>query len=455
MNVIAILSIRSKANIRLIDSINKVDKLIDRAVELGLTGICITEHECLSSHVKAFKYGKEIRKKYPDFKVGLGNEIYLCKDREKGQKYYHFILVAKNKKGYKALRELSSRAWMNIIEDRRMERVITTYDDLKEIAKKYPDSLIGSTGCLGGELSQLTLKLIEAENLGDSAQANEAHKEIVDFILMCKEIFGDDFYLECQPAQSPEQILVNKRFPSIAKAFGLKMIVTCDAHYLKKEDRYVHKAYLNSKEGDREVDAFYQYTYLQSNDEIYKNLNASDYSKEFVDEMFDNTYEIYNKIENFELGHTPIIPKVKPKKYNKSNIFDREKYPTLHELEVSDDLIERNWINECWNGLKKHQKDNNEDYLKRLESEANVIKYIGQQINDCLFKYFVTFKYYIDLFWETGSIVGPGRGSACGFLSNYLLGITQVDPIEWNLADWRFLNKERVELPKLINIGQL
>ena len=437
------------SNLRLVDAINKVDKLIDRAVELNLSGVCITEHECLSSHVKAFKHGKKVREKNPDFKLGLGNEIYLCKDRSSGQQYFHFILIAKNKKGYKALKELSSRAWMNSFTDRRMERVVTTYDDLKEITKKYPNSLIGSTACLGGEVSQLTLRLIEAEELGAAPQINEAHEGIVDFMLMCKEIFGEDFYLECQPAQSREQILVNKRFPAIAKAFGVKMIVTCDAHYLKKEDRYVHKAYLNSKEGEREVDEFYQYAYLQSNEEIYDNLEASDYSKDFIDEMFNNTHEIYDKIENFELGHTQVIPKVIPKIYEKMNIFDSQKYPILHELETSDNVIERNWVNECWLGLKREKKEDNEEYLQRLESEADVIKYIGNQIKDCLFSYFVTFKYYIDLFWESGSIVGPGRGSACGFLSNFLLGITQVDPIEWGLADWRFLNKERVELPDI------
>ena len=73
--------------------------------------------------------------------------------------------------------------------------------------------------------------------------------------------------------------------------------------------------------------------------------------------------------------------------------------------------------------------------------------------NDCLFKYFNTYQHYIDLFWECGSIVGPGRGSSVCFLSNYLMGITQLDPIVWDLKEWRFLNKERVELPKL-NIGQ-
>ena len=98
--------------------------------------------------------------------------------------------------------------------------------------------------------------------------------------------------------------------------------------------------------------------------------------------------------------------------------------------------------------------DNNEIYCQRLETEARVIDIIGQKLGNCLFSYFNTFQHYIDLFWECGSLSGPGRGSSVCFLSNYLLGITQLDPVEWELDYWRFLNEERVELPKQ-NIGQV
>ena len=197
----------------------------------------------------------------------MGNEIYLVGNRENGQKYYHFILIAKNKMGHNALRELSSRAWMNSYWDRGMERVPTLYEDIKEITQKYPNSLIATTACLGGELSTQTLALINAEKVGDKDTAAAAHTSIVNFMLWCKEIFGEDFYIECAPACSYEQIVVNKRLVSIAQAFGVKMVIGSDAHYLKKEDRYIHKSYLNSKGGDREVDEFYEFAYLQSDDE--------------------------------------------------------------------------------------------------------------------------------------------------------------------------------------------
>jgi DNA polymerase-3 subunit alpha len=112
------------------------------------------------------------------------------------------------------------------------------------------------------------------------------------------------------------------------------------------------------------------------------------------------------------------------------------RYPLIRELCFSDNIQERYWINECLDSL--YDKGLWEDkYLDRIETEADVIKDIGEKLNDCLFAYFNTFKHYIDLFWECGSIVGPGRGSATGFLSNYLLGITQLDPIRWDLPYWR------------------
>ena len=121
---------------------------------------------------------------------------------------------------------------------------------------------------------------------------------------------------------------------------------------------------------------------------------------------------------------------------------------TIKSLLLSDEIQERYWINECLNALieKGLWKD---DYIQRIEVEADVIRDIGRKLDDCLFAYFNTFKHYIDLFWECGSTVGPGRGSATGFLSNYLLGITQLDPIRWGLPYWRFLNKERAELPDI------
>ena len=360
------------SNLRLLDSINRPKDLVNRAIELGLAGIAITDHEAICSHPELNFYQSEVQKEHPDFKIALGNEIYLTDTRDMGQRYYHFILIAKNKEGHRALRELSSRAWMNSYWDRGLERVPTLKSDLEEILKKYPNSLIGTTACLGGELSVNTLELIRCETTGDENGAAIAHNNIVNFLLWCKEVFGDgNFYIECAPGASRDQVLVNKRFPAIAKAFGLKMVIGSDAHYLKKEDRYVHKAYLNSKFGEREVDEFYEFAYLQTNDEIKENLYASQFDDNFIEEMFANSYEIYEKIENYSLAHAQTIPKVEVPEYPRNFNSGYSKYPILNEMFSSDDKVNRYWVNKCVDKLKEIDKCN-DTYLSRLEEEADI-----------------------------------------------------------------------------------
>ena len=432
------------SNLRLLDCINRPTSLINRAIEIGLNGIAITEHESLSSAPEINFYAQDILKEHPDFKVALGNEIYLTPNREMGQKYYHFILIAKNKTGFRALRELSSRAWMNSYWDRGLERVPTTYNDLEEIVNKYPGTLIATTACIGGEVSSQVLNLIKAEKHEDAAGVAEAHNDIVNFILWCKKLFGEDFYIECAPGQSTEQIAVNKRLKSVAAAFKCKMVLGSDAHYLKKEDRYVHKAYLNSKGGEREVDAFYEYAYLQDENDIKENIAPSELD---YDELVNNSYEIYNKIENYSIAHKQTIPKVKVKNYQKKECKEpfKTQYPILSDMCNSTDEYERYWVRECLDKLISLDKYN-DIYLSRLEEEADIKKTISEKLETNMFRYPITLQHYVDLFWECGSTVGAGRGSSCSGLNHYLLGVTQLDPIKWNLPFWRYLNKERIEL---------
>ena len=432
------------SNLRLLDCINRPKDLINRAIELGLAGIAITDHEALCGHMEINKYQSEILEEHPDFKVALGNEIYLTDPRDMGQRYYHFILIAKNKVGHRALRELSSRAWMNSYWDRGLERVPTLKSDIEEIMAKYPSSVVATTACLGGELSVNTLALINAEATGDKSGATQAHNNIVNFMLWGKKVFGDDFYVECAPGASRDQILVNKRLLPISQAFGLKMVIGSDAHYLKKEDRYVHKAYLNSKGGEREVDEFYEFAYLQTNEEIIENLKKSGFDEDYILQMFDNSYGIFEKIENYSLAHNQTIPKVAVADYPKK-AFDKNNYPILADMFESDNKVERYWVNECVNKLNELNLYN-ETYLSRLEEEADIKRTISGKLETNMFAYPVTLQHYVDLFWECGSMVGAGRGSSCSGLNHYLLGITQLDPIKWNLPFWRYLNKERVEL---------
>ena len=431
------------SNMRLRDALPTPEQLIDRAIEIGLSGVSISDHEFLGMHIRANKYAEKIKEKYPLFKVMLGNEIYLVDERG-SDKHWHFLLTAKDKIGHKQLRILSSKAWLNVYTSRGMERVDTLKSDLEDILKKDPGHIIGSTACLGSELGNRILNLTAAEKLGDAESAQREHDSIVKFILWCKDIFKDDFYIEVQPGVSKDQITVNRRLVSIAHCFNLKMIPTSDAHYLKKEDRYIHKAFLNSEEKEREVDAFYQDTYLHSNEEMIEKFKLSDYDEMFVEEMFQNTMEIYNKVENYSLHHSQQIPTIELEDYP---IIDNdiEGYPTLSSMYHSPDKIDRYWINKCINKLKELGKYNKK-YLDELEEEANVKYIIGKKLNTNMFSYPITLAHYINLIWECGSTVGVGRGSACSALNHYLLGITQLDPLEWNFPFFRYMNRDTEEL---------
>ena len=438
------------SNIRLLDCINRPKDLIDKAIELGLSGIAITDHECLSAHMEVNQYAKEIKKKNPDFVIVLGNEVYLVDKRENGIKYYHFILAAKDALGHKALRELSSTAWYNSYVDRGMERVPITKEELRKIMSKYKGHVVASTACMGGELSTAAYNMSCAESVGDMNSAYVFHEQICNFIDYCQEIFGEDFYIECAPSTAEDQCITNRKLYRIAQAYGIPMIVGTDSHYLTKADRFVHKSYLNSKGGEREVDSFYEFAHLMSYDEVYELLEKCFGDGMIATQILHNSDKLKEKFSEYSLERKQMIPKIELPDYPASNYRWRfSNHPLLNELLTSDNIQERYWINECLKSLEEKGLLLHDEYLTRLETEADVIKDIGEKLDDCLFAYFNTFKHYIDLFWECGSIVGPGRGSATGFLSNYLLGITQLDPVRWGLPYWRFLNKERAELPDI------
>ena len=408
------------------------------------------------------QYAKKIKEKHPDFVIVLGNEVYLVDKRENGIKYYHFILTAKDALGHKALRELSSIAWYNSYVDRGMERVPITKEELRKIMSKYKGHVVASTACMGGELSTAAYNMVCAENVGDMNSAKVFYDQICDFITFCKEVFEDDFYIECAPSTAEDQCATNRKLYRIAMAYDIPIIVGTDSHYLTKNDRFVHKSYLNSKGGEREVDSFYEFAHLMTYDEVYELLEKCFGDGMIATQILNNSDKLKEKFSDYSLERKQMVPKITLPEYSEWDIyeyvkhldwdFSANKWPILKELYDDGNVQERYWLYECAKGLHDKGFQDKIEYWDRLETEADVIKDIGEKLDDCLFAYFNTFKHYIDLFWECGSIVGPGRGSATGFLSNYLLGITQLDPIRWNLPYWRFLNKERAELPSLLLI---
>lgn len=428
------------SNFRLLDCINKLPDLIKRGKEIGLAGLAVTDHETIAQSIRICKLQKE----NPDFKIGIGDEIYLTDTRDKGIKYYHFILIAKDAIGHKQLRQLSSTAWMNSYWDRCMERVPTLKSELAAVVKKDPGHLIATSACLGGELSSCIVEMEHARKIEDVETANKKHQQIKDFMFFCDDLFGDDFYVEVAPGASKDQIIANNKLAQIAQVFHKKLVIGDDAHYLKKEDRYIHKAYLNSKGGERETDAFYEYAYLQSDEDIRINLEPS--IGMLIEEMYANSMEMFNKIEVYDLLHNQTIPSVPVKDYPKQEPkWYSKDYPTLEDMYKSDDIYDRYWVHKCLSEMT-NKKLLTKKYWDELEEEARVKRVIGEKLGTNMFKYPITLKYYIDMMWECGSLVGAGRGSSCAALNHYLLGITQLDPIEWNLPFFRYMNEERVEL---------
>ena len=406
----------------------------------------ISEHESLSSHIVLNKYAQEIKEQHPDFKIALGNEIYLTETRDKNQKYYHSLLCAKDAIGHQTLRELSSIAWINSYYDRGLQRVPLLYEELEKTINKYGKGhLIMSSACIGSIIGQQLLAMREAENINDSKSRKIAHDKIVEHVLFCKKLFGNDFYLEIAPALYEEQIYVNKRTLQLGEVFDLKVTIQDDSHRLTQEDYTAHKALLNSKQGEREdIDSFYKYTYLQSYDDIREHMDPVGCD---CDKLFANSMEMYDKVEEYSLLHSQQVPMVSVPDYP---VVDKEKkYKYLNQLYKSNNEQERYWVNFCVNKLK--EKDlYNDTYLSELNEEARVQIVLGKKLDTCIFSYPIFLQHYFDLIWECGSCVGVGRGSSAAGLDNYLMDLTQYDPIKAGVNNYfRYLNETRTELPDL------
>jgi DNA polymerase III subunit alpha len=440
------------SNIRLLDCINKIPDFIITASKKGLSGISITDHECLCGHIEALKTEKRLKAdgKIPeDFKIALGNEIYLIEKRGTfSQKYYHFILIAKNLTGHRALRELSSIAWYNMYETKRMERVPTTYNDLEKIVNKYPDSLIATSACMGSYLGEQVSNLIKLEqNVAKNEEdIYNTKSNINNYISFCLRLFKDDFYLEIAPSKNKVQIDYNLKIFEIAKAYNIKVVIGTDAHYLTKDEFNIHKSYLNSKGGDRETEDFYSSTYIMDNNEIGEYLiKHNRFTNDDLVNLFTTSNEILNKIEYFDLARTPVIPEEEVPYYEKKETEEYNKYKNIQKYLNSDYEQDRAWINDVLISARSKNRLNDQN-LSRIDEEADIQWTISEKLGQRMSSYHNTIRHYIDLFWDNGSIVGPGRGSACGWLTNMLLGITQVDPLKYGLPAWRYLNKERIEL---------
>ena len=436
------------SNIKLIDSINKVEDLIDYAYKLGLTAVAITDHDTVSAHLQAIKY---FNKKYGDkdnFKLILGNEIYITREGLDesnyipGDKFYHLILLAKDEVGHRQIRELSSRAWRRSFV-RALLRTPTYASDLLDVISADPGHIVATTACLGGFIAN---------------QWREGNYEKLEgFLSFMQELLGkDNFFIELQPGDGNEQKHFNLEM--IERYWGkYPFVFTTDSHYLTHEDRDVHRAFLNSKSGvDREVDEFYSSAYMMSYKEINEYFDYID--PQMIEQMAQNTINIAEGCKMYDLRQPSILPKVKYDNVEDERAFFipfANRNYIQHFLRTEDPadshffkLIALGWKNK----LSYLKAVDIEAYIDRLEEELGTIREISISMKQSLSDYFTTMHKMIDMIWkEADSIVGPSRGSAGGFLINYLLEITQMDPLkqELELPAWRFLHPERPQLPDI------
>ena len=383
----------------LLDGASRVKELPVRAKELGMDAIAITDHGVMFGAIDFYKACKA-----NDVKPIIGCEVYVAPrtrfDKEAGidNKYNHLILLAKNNNGYKNLSKLVSLSFMDgYYYKPRVD---------KELLEQYHEDLICCSACLAGEVAQGILN-------NDMEQAEKS-------AMWFKNLFGEDYYLEVQANSLPEQIMVNQKLVALSRKLDIPLVATNDAHYLKKEDYYNHEVLLCVQTGKRMTDE--DRMSFSTNDFYIKSPEEIEEFFPALPEVMENTVKIAEKCNvEFEFGNT-ILPN----------------YDVPEEFETHYDYIK--YLTDT--GMQKRYGDDiTEEIEQRKEYELSVIKKMGYV------DYFLIVWDYINWAKSQGIPVGPGRGSGAGSIVAYAIGITDIDPIKYQLLFERFLNPERISMP--------
>lgn len=429
------------SNSRWYDCTIRENKLIEYAVELGHSCVAITDHDSLSAAVKVEEARDAILEEHPDFKVIQGNEIYLCRNGLNadnyvaGQdKFYHFILLAKDLVGFRQLCEISTKAWTRSYVSRGFRRIPTYFSDLEEVIGNNPGHIVASTACLGGELASLIL--------------DKKYAEIDEWLKWMLNLFGDDFYLEMQPSTTPEQVIVNQAILDISQKTNIPFIIATDSHYLSKEDRDTHRVFLKSQNGEREVDAFYSSTYLMSDDDIRTLMTIG---SENIEKAYKSIQEIADKCENYSIKRPLRIPELKWRVFPQDpNIAKKyiKHIPTLKTFLESTHKADVALVWAIIDRLEREPKLQYKESYDEINENLLMIKESSEVNQASWAAYLLNLQKVIDECWNAGTYIGAGRGSAGGFYLNYLLEITQVNPLweKTQLYSWRFLNPARVSV---------
>ena len=383
----------------LLDGANRIKDLPVRAKELGMNAIALTDHGAMYGVVDFYKECKKNA-----IKPIIGCEVYVAPrsrfDKEPGidNQYSHLILLVKNKKGYENLIKLVS---IGFIDGYYYKPRIDN-----ETLEKYSEGLICLSACLAGAVNKEILK-------GNMEKAKEV-------ALWYKSVFKDDYYLELQNNGLREQVIVNQKLIEIGKELNIPLVATNDAHYLKREDAYNHEVLLCIQTGKRMKDPDRM---RFETDELY--IKSPEEMIEYfknIPEAVQNTVKIAEMCNfDFEFGVTKLPNYEVPKEYKTHAEYFRKL---------------------CDDGIKnRYGEKPSKEVLDRLEYEISVIEKMGYV------DYYLIVWDFINYAKSQGISVGPGRGSGAGSIAAYAIGITDIDPIKYNLLFERFLNPERVSMP--------
>jgi DNA polymerase-3 subunit alpha len=395
----------------LLDGASQLPDLIERALELGMPAIALTDHGVMYGAIELIKVcrGRNI-------KPIIGNEMYVINgDIEKKGRYrkYHQVVLAKNTHGYKNLVKLTTLSHLKGFQGKG---IFARPCINKELLEQYHEGLIVTSACLGGEVPQAILK-------GDPKLAREVAQ-------WYKNVFGDDYYLEIQDHGSIEDRIVNVEIVKIARELGIKIVATNDSHFISCYDVEAHDALLCIQTGKLiEEDKRMRYSgteYLKSALEMAR-LFRDHLPDDVIKEAIANTVEVANKVKPYEIIGEPRIPNYPAPSGHTADTF-------LEEV--------------AWEGLLGRLKCRSRSeidpvYKERLDYELKMMQQMGFS------SYFLVVWDYIKYARDQGIPVGPGRGSAAGSLVAYALKITNIDPVHHGLLFERFLNPERKSMPDI------
>lgn len=384
----------------LLDGSSKINELVSRTKELGMDSIAITDHGVMFGVIDFYKKAKA-----EGINPIIGCEVYVasgsrhCKESSPDNFYYHLVLLAENTEGYHNLMKLSSLGFTEGFYYKPRVDI--------EALKKYNKGIIALSACLGGPITK---------NLLDVTYERAKEQAII-----YNEIFGQgNFFIELQDHGLQEQKQTNPQMIQISKETGIPLVCTNDIHYIYEEDSKPHDILIciqtNKTVGneDRMVYEGGQF-YLKSPEEMYAIFS-------YAGDAFDNTCKIAERC------HVDIT-------------FNEYKLP---KFDVPENRGSFEYLQElCNNGLKLKYKDVTPELNERLNYELSIIKTMG------FVDYFLVVWDFIKYARDNDIIVGPGRGSAAGCLVAYSLGITNIDPLRYNLIFERFLNPERISMPDI------